>query len=90
MTSRMLVCGATVSGSLITPLSYFLTCRTFLACISGLMFLWMIPIPPACAMAIARPASVTVSIAAETSGIFRLIAGVNSVRTETSPGRTEE
>ena len=30
------------------------------------MFLWMMPRPPSCAMAMARRASVTVSIAAET------------------------
>ena len=35
------------------------------------MFLWMMPMPPLWAMVMARRASVTVSIAAETIGMFR-------------------
>ena len=35
------------------------------------MFLWMMPMPPSWAMAMARRASVTVSIAAERIGRFR-------------------
>ena len=43
------------------------------------MFLWMTPKPPSCAMAMARRPSVTVSIAAETSGML-------SVMTNAGPG----
>ena len=40
------------------------------------MFLWMMPMPPSCAMAIARRASVTVSMAADTSGMLSwMLAG---------------
>jgi hypothetical protein len=40
------------------------------------MLLWMMPIPPSWAMAMARRDSVTVSMAADTSGMFRLISRV--------------
>ena len=43
-------------------------------------FLWMTPMPPFCAMAMAMGASVTVSIAAEISGMFRVISRVSRVR----------
>ena len=66
-----------VKGSLTTPLSYFLTAQTCLACCSILILLWIIPTPPSAAMAMARRDSVTVSIAAETSGIFILMPRVS-------------
>ena len=44
--------------------------------------------PPSRASAIARRASVTVSIAAETTGMFSAIVGVSRVTVETSFGRT--
>ena len=69
-TSRTDIVGGTVIGSLTTPLSKRLTFATSAACFAGVMFLWMMPRPPSCAMAMARRASVTVSIAAETSGMF--------------------
>src|SRR5271166_3485013 len=50
----------------------------------------MTPIPPACAMAIASAPSVTVSIAAETSGMPSSISRVSLVRVSVSPGRIPE
>ena len=51
---------------------------------------WRIPSPPCCAIAIARLASVTVSMAAEISGMPSSISRVSRVRTSTSAGRTAE
>ena len=50
------------------------------------MLRWMTPIPPACAIAIASALSVTVSIAAETSGMPSSISRVSRVRVSVSPG----
>jgi hypothetical protein len=50
----------------------------------------MTPIPPARAIAIASSASVTVSIAAETIGVWRVISLVNLLDTSTVLGRTSE
>src|SRR5512137_2744374 len=50
----------------------------------------MIPIPPSCAMLIAVLASVTVSIAALSSGIFNRIVRVSCVLMSTSFGNTAE
>ena len=50
----------------------------------------MIPIPPSRAIAIAARCSVTVSIAAETIGIFKEILRVNLLSNETSLGKTSE
>ena len=46
----------------------------------------MIPIPPSCASAIARAASVTVSIGAEISGMFSSMLRVSRVRVSASAG----
>ena len=73
MTWRMVMSGETVIGSRITPLSNFLTRATSAAWPSMVMLLWTMPMPPSCAMVMARRASVTVSMAAETSGRFSLI-----------------
>ena len=89
-TSPMVASGLTVRGSRITPASYFFTCDTSLAWRSGLMFLWMMPMPPWAAMAIARRASVTVSMAAEISGILSLMRRVRRVFRLTSRGKTWE
>ena len=48
-----------------TPLSCFLTRPTSRAWPAIVMFLWMMPMPPSCAIVIARRASVTVSMAAD-------------------------
>ena len=52
------------------------------------MFRWTKPIPPSCAIAIAMRASVTVSIAADTSGMFRRIRRDRRVETSASRGTT--
>src|SRR6516165_63724 len=54
-----------------------------------LRFLWMTPIPPCCAMAMAVADSVTVSMAAESSGMFRRRLRVSRVPSSASLGRTE-
>ena len=50
----------------------------------------MIPIPPSCARAIARRDSVTVSIAAESSGTLSVIVRVSLDFVSTWLGRTRE
>ena len=54
------------------------------------MFLWITPIPPCCAIAIASLDSVTVSIAAETIGVFTIILRENLLFNCTSLGSTSE
>ncbi|CPO34007.1 Uncharacterised protein [Bordetella pertussis] len=80
----------TVTGSMTMPNSWRLTRATSLAWSSADRFLWMIPIPPSCAMAMARRASVTVSMAADTSGMFRVMLRVRRVVSEVSRGNTSE
>src|SRR5256886_8872160 len=72
-TSRTDIVGGIVIGSLTTPLSKRLTFATSAACVLGDMFLCTIPRPPSCAIAIASRPSVTVSIAAESRGIFSVM-----------------
>ncbi len=80
-TSPMVMFGGTTIGSVITPDSYFLTARTSAAWRSAVMFLWMMPMPPSCASAMASLDSVTVSIAADSSGMLRRMrAGQRVVR----------
>src|SRR5213078_225399 len=67
-----------------------LTFATSAACALGSRFLCTIPIPPSCAIAIARRASVTVSIAADSRGMFSSSFRVRRVFRETSRGRTRE
>ena len=50
------------------------------------MFLWMMPMPPSWAMAMARRDSVTVSMAAERIGMFSVIPRQTWVRRSTSFG----
>ena len=80
--------GDTVTGSFTMPLSWRFTLRTAKACCSGVIFLWIMPMPPSCAIEIARRASVTVSMAADNSGRFNVIFLVSGVLSETSRGRT--
>ncbi len=79
MTWRIVASGDTVIGSWITPLSNFLTWLTCRACSFGDMFLWMMPMPPSWASAIASRASVTVSMAAEMIGMFSVSERVSCV-----------
>jgi len=77
-----------VIGSKIRPLSLLFTFLTCAACSSILMFLCKNPSPPSLAKAIARFASVTVSIAALSIGIFSVIFFVRRVVVFTSRGNT--
>src|ERR1700722_13216745 len=54
------------------------------------MFLWMMPIPPSWAMVMAKRASVTVSMAAETTGRLTWISRVSLLANDTSRGKTSE
>ena len=62
-----------------TPFSERLTLSTSSACASIDIFLWIIPMPPCLAMAIAILCSVTVSIPALIIGMFSLIFFVSHV-----------
>ena len=89
-TSRIVLSGEIVIGSWITPLSNFLTRCTSRAWASMLMFLWTMPMPPSCAIVIARRASVTVSMAADRIGRLRRIVRVSCVLRSASRGRKSE
>ncbi len=82
--------GGMVTGFITMPLSKRFTCRTLSACSSGVRLRCTTPRPPACAMAMARRASVTVSIAEETIGRLRLMDRVRRVRRSVSAGSTSE
>ncbi len=90
MTSRTDIVGGTVSGSLTTPDSKRLTIATSAAWRAAGMFLWMMPSPPSCAMVMASRASVTVSMAADTSGMLSAMDFVRRVARLTSRGTTRE
>jgi len=77
-------------GSRIIPLSDRFTRRTSAACRSMGMFLWSTPTPPSRAIAMANSLSVTVSIAAESSGTFRRMLRVRRLPVLTSRGITVE
>ena len=78
--------GGSVIGSTITPFSLRLTFSTSRACCSTDRFLWTMPIPPSWASAMASAASVTVSIGADTSGMFSSIVRVSRVCVSASAG----
>src|SRR6266508_2156108 len=91
MTARAsaIVCsGRQVTGSTIMPDSERFNLSTSAACASIVRFLCTTPMPPCCAMAMARRDSVTVSIAAERIGMFSEIPAVNRVVRLTSRGWT--
>ena len=71
--------GVKEKGSVMTPFSERFTLSTSSACASMDMFLWITPIPPCLAMAIAIRCSVTVSIPALIMGMFSLIFFVSQV-----------
>ena len=62
--------------------------ETSAACRRGLKFLCTMPMPPSCANAMARRVSVTVSMAADTSGRFRERLRVRRVFRLTSRGES--
>lgn len=77
-------------GSLSTPASKRFTLATSAACCLTVRFLWMIARPPSWASAMARRASLTVSMAADSSGILtRMLREIRVLRL-TSRGRTLE
>ena len=78
--------GLSVIGSRIMPLSDRFTRSTSLACRSIGMFLWMMPMPPSRAMAMAMRDSVTVSMAAASSGMESSMRLVRRVETSVSLG----
>ena len=86
----MRLVGERVIGLTIIPLSDRLTRSTSDACSSIDRFLWMMPMPPCCAMAMASRDSVTVSIAALAMGTFSRMLRVKFDETSTSLGSTFE
>ncbi len=82
--------GESVIGLTIMPLSERLTRSTSMACSSIDRFLWMMPRPPCWAMAMAIDDSVTVSMAALSSGTNSGMLRVNRVATSTCAGSTLE
>ena len=79
-----------VMGSWIMPLSERLTFRTSDACWAIVMFLWITPIPPCRAIAMAIALPVTVSIAAEITGVLSMILREKGLPKVTSRGKTSE
>ena len=79
-----------VSGLTTMPDSNFFTCRTWAAWPSGSKLRWITPMPPACAMAIAMRASVTVSMAEAMIGMLSGMARVTRERISTSEGSTSD
>ena len=88
--SASVASGAMVTGLTTMPDSNFLTWRTCAACSSGSRLRWMTPMPPACAMAMAILASVTVSMAEAMIGILSEISRVRRVRISASDGSTSD
>ena len=79
-----------VTGFTTMPDSNFFTWATWAACSSGSRLRWITPMPPACAMAMASFASVTVSMAEEMTGIWSEIERVTREETSASFGSTLE
>ena len=86
--SASVASGKMVIGSTTMPLSKRLTLRTSSAWSAGSRLRWMTPMPPACAMAMASRASVTVSIAEEMIGRLRRIVRVSRVAILAALGMT--
>lgn len=86
--SARVACRSSVIGSTIMPDSERFTLRTISACASTDIFLWMTPMPPRRAMAMAICVSVTVSMAADTMGRFRRTEAVRRAERSTSFGST--
>ena len=80
--------GLRVIGSLMTPFSLLLTFATSRAWTEGERVLWMIPIPPSWAKAMAKADSLTVSMGADTSGIFKGMLRLRRVEVSALSGVT--
>ena len=79
-----------VTGFTTMPDSNFFTERTWATCSSMVRFLWITPMPPCWAMAIAIGPSLTVSIAAARSGMLSEMVRVRRVLVSVRLGRTCE
>ena len=77
-------------GSTIMPLSWRLTLSTSSAWPSMDMLRWMMPMPPCWARAMAIRDMVTVSMAALTMGMLRVMWRLSRVATEASAGSTSD
>src|SRR5712671_354526 len=88
--SASVASGPMVSGFTTMPDSNFFTWRTWAAWWSGSRLRWITPMPPACAMAIAIWASVTVSMAEARIGMLTVISRVMRLRTSASDGNTSD
>ena len=88
--SDTILSGVRENGLVITPLSERFTRSTSSACCSTDIFLWMTPMPPSRAIAIAIAASVTVSIPALIRGTFNFTFLLSVVATLTSFGNTSD
>mmetsp|Transcript_4665 Transcript_4665/g.13029 ORF Transcript_4665/g.13029 Transcript_4665/m.13029 type:complete len:298 (+) Transcript_4665:120-1013(+) len=75
--STRFIVGLMQIGSRMKPLLYFFTFMTSFACASMLMLLWITPMPPWRAIAMAIRCSVTVSMGLETIGVCNAIFLVN-------------
>ncbi len=86
--SAIVCSGVIVTGSTIIPLSDRFTLSISPACCSIVRLRCTTPSPPCCAIAIASRASVTVSIAADISGVLSVMLRVNCVCVLTWVGTT--
>ena len=86
--SSRVLSGPREKGFVMTPFSERFTISTCSACASIGMLLWMTPMPPSRAIAMAMRYSVTVSIAALMMGVLSLMVLVRLVDRSTSVGRT--
>mmetsp|Transcript_46329 Transcript_46329/g.86522 ORF Transcript_46329/g.86522 Transcript_46329/m.86522 type:complete len:313 (+) Transcript_46329:551-1489(+) len=75
--SANVIVGGTQTGSRMKPALYFFTRATSFACSSIGRLVWMTPMPPSRAIAIAMLDSVTVSMGLDTIGVLRAIFRVN-------------
>ena len=82
--------GPSVTGSTIIPDSERLTLSTSVTWSSMDRLRWITPMPPSRAMAMARRASVTVSMAADMSGMASAMSLVRRVEVDTCAGTTSD
>ena len=88
--SNSLAVFGSVTGSEIMPLWLRFTFCTSAACSDAGMLRWITPMPPLRAIAMAMRASVTLSIAADTSGIARTMSAANLADVSTASGSVSE
>ena len=90
MASRTFMSGVTVTGSMTMPNSWRLTRATSFGLVIGRQILVDDPYPAFLRHGDGLRASVTVSMAADTSGMFRVMLRVRRVVSEVSRGNTSE